>query len=40
MPGLGIHILSCGEKDVDGRDKPGHDDVASSCRSLTLADFV
>jgi hypothetical protein len=28
MPGLdpGIHdFLSCGTKDVDGRDKPGHD---------------
>jgi hypothetical protein len=30
MPGLvpGIHVLaSPGKKDVDGRDKPGHDDV-------------
>ena len=30
MPGLvpGIHVLSLFErKDVDGRDKPGHDDV-------------
>jgi hypothetical protein len=29
MPGLvpGIHtFLSCGIKDVDGRDKPGHDE--------------
>jgi hypothetical protein len=29
MPGLvpGIHVfLSCRTKDVDGRDKPGHDD--------------
>jgi hypothetical protein len=29
MPGLvpGIHaFLSCGTKDVDGRDKPGHDE--------------
>jgi hypothetical protein len=27
MPGLvpGIHVFSLGEKDVDGRDKPGHD---------------
>jgi hypothetical protein len=27
MPGLvpGIHVLLCGSKDVDGRDKPGHD---------------
>jgi hypothetical protein len=28
MPGLvpGIHVLGCVEEDVDGRDKPGHDD--------------
>jgi len=28
VPGLvpGIHVLE--KKDVDGRDKPGHDDVA------------
>ncbi len=28
MPGLvpGIHVLLDGHKDVDGRDKPGHDD--------------
>jgi hypothetical protein len=29
MPGLvpGIHVFeSCSEEDVDGRDKPGHDD--------------
>jgi hypothetical protein len=29
MPGLvpGIHVLTVGsKKDVDGRDKPGHDD--------------
>jgi hypothetical protein len=27
MPGLvpGIHVLATTEKDVDGRDKPGHD---------------
>jgi hypothetical protein len=36
----GIHVFPCGEKDVDGRDKPGHDDVTSSCRSLALVDFV
>jgi hypothetical protein len=32
MPGLvpGIHVFLCwGDKDVDGRDKPGHD--AESC---------
>jgi citronellyl-CoA dehydrogenase len=30
MPGLvpGIHVFLCGNKqDVDGRDKPGHDDA-------------
>jgi hypothetical protein len=27
MPGLvpGIHVFTAAEKDVDGRDKPGHD---------------
>jgi citronellyl-CoA dehydrogenase len=27
MPGLvpGIYVLLCDKKDVDGRDKPGHD---------------
>jgi hypothetical protein len=29
MPGLvpGIHVLLAETKDVDGRDKPGHDEV-------------
>jgi hypothetical protein len=29
MPGLvpGIYVFSSREKDVDGRDKPGHDDA-------------
>jgi hypothetical protein len=30
MPGLvpGIHVFdACGTKDVDGRDKPGHDEA-------------
>jgi hypothetical protein len=30
MPGLvpGIHVLKCRcRKDVDGRDKPGHDEI-------------
>jgi hypothetical protein len=29
MPGLvpGIHVPRSAKKDVDGRDKPGHDDV-------------
>jgi len=28
MPGLvpGIHVLAESKKDVDGRDKPGHDE--------------
>jgi hypothetical protein len=28
MPGLvpGIHVFDVPKKDVDGRDKPGHDD--------------
>jgi hypothetical protein len=28
MPGLvpGIHVLAAWKEDVDGRDKPGHDD--------------
>jgi hypothetical protein len=27
MPGLvpGIHVITSGKQDVDGRDKPGHD---------------
>jgi hypothetical protein len=35
MPGLvpGIHALPSSMKDVDGRDKPGHDDVVSSLSS-------
>ena len=35
MPGLvpGIHVLLyCGDKDVDGRDKPGHDEDELSRR--------
>ena len=33
MPGLGpgIHVLLCaGSQDVDGRDKPGHDDAEAA----------
>jgi hypothetical protein len=32
MPGLvpGIHVFNVGKQDVDGRDKPGHDDVYES----------
>jgi hypothetical protein len=40
MPGfvLSIHVLIPGEKDVDGRDKPGHDDVEAS--GFTWADSI
>jgi hypothetical protein len=29
MPGLvpGIHVFSSAREDVDGRDKPGHDEI-------------
>jgi len=32
MPGLvpGIHVLFCCTKNVDGRDKPGHDESETS----------
>jgi hypothetical protein len=32
MPGLvpGIHVLGAKKEDVDGRDKPGHDDCDSA----------
>jgi hypothetical protein len=32
MPGLvpGIHVLLFSSKDVDGRVKPGHDDIGTS----------
>ena len=37
MPGLvpGIHVLLTAEQGVDGRDKPGHDDVGTSVPSPT-----
>ena len=33
MPGLvpGIHAFLSEKQDVDGRDKPGHDDAESHC---------
>jgi hypothetical protein len=33
MPGLvpGIHVLLNNKRDVDGRDKPGHDELKVSC---------
>jgi hypothetical protein len=39
MPGRvpGMHVLlSCRGKDVDGRDKPGHDGSENSSRSLSF----
>ena len=39
MPGLvpGIHVLlSRGAKNVDGRDKPGHDDFTSGVKLSAL----
>jgi hypothetical protein len=39
MPGLvpGIHVfVSTSKKDVDGRDKPGHDDELAISRSDML----
>ena len=29
MPGFmpGIHVFACNMEDVDGRDKPGHDEI-------------
>jgi len=42
MPGLvpGIHVLSgLSKKDVDGRDKPGHDDEKRICPSPLLSAY-
>jgi len=39
MPGLGpgIHVLLCaGSQDVDGRDKPGHDDAEANGSALDI----
>src|SRR5262245_6667172 len=35
MPGLvpGIHVLAVGKKAVDGRDKPGHDELTYDSNS-------
>jgi hypothetical protein len=38
MPGLvpGIHdLIACHKKDVDGRDKPGHDEEMDHLRAFT-----
>jgi hypothetical protein len=42
MPGLvpGIHVLTSAKKDVDGRDKPGHDENKNRgrrCRPRSVA---
>jgi len=36
-PGLvpGIHVFLCVVQDVDGRDKPGHDDALNALRKIT-----
>jgi hypothetical protein len=38
MPGLGpgIHAVSRRKKDVDGRDKPGHDDGQQLWKARTF----
>jgi hypothetical protein len=38
MPGLvpGIYVLPHGKKDVDGRDKPGHDEHGFNRTDLAL----
>jgi hypothetical protein len=35
-PCAGIHALSRRKKDVDGRDKPGHDDAGTERRIMRL----
>jgi len=39
MPGLvpGIHVLPSAPNDVDGRDKPGHDDLDRGRRKTSIA---
>ena len=38
MPGLvpGIHVLALVHKDVDGRDKPGHDACCESSDTVAI----
>ena len=43
MPGLvpGIHVLrAASKKDVDGRDKPGHDEKRSHFETLIAFSFI
>ena len=39
MPGLApaIHVLAFAREDVDGRDKPGHDDYDNFAFTIALA---
>jgi len=39
MPGLvpGIHVAPSMQNDVDGRDKPGHDDLETDERKTSIA---
>jgi hypothetical protein len=38
MPGLvpGIHVFASVQKDVDGRDKPGHDETHARASLLSV----
>ncbi|GLH75952.1 hypothetical protein SSBR45G_08600 [Bradyrhizobium sp. SSBR45G] len=42
MAGLvpAIHVVRHAEKDVDARDKPGHDDVETGERIMPIVSFV
>jgi len=42
MPGLvpGIHVVPSMPNDVDGRDKPGHDDVETGERKTPIVDAI
>ncbi|MGJ5082195.1 hypothetical protein [Bradyrhizobium sp. HKCCYLS3013] len=42
MPGLvpGIHVFPRMPNDVDGRDKPGHDDGEASVRIIQVAAYA
>ena len=42
MPGLvpGIHALLSELNDVDGRDKPGHDDVETDQRNISISNAI
>ena len=42
MPGLvpGIHVVPSMPNDVDGRDKPGHDDVETGERKTPIVNAI